>query len=70
MLTPYLVAALAMAVLTAAWLAVQVAWRRTFPEASADPDPLSERMGCGGCGRAPHCERTHARADEPAEETP
>jgi hypothetical protein len=37
--------------LLVAWLAVQQAWRRAFPEGSVDPDPLAGRMGCrGSCG--------------------
>ena len=40
----------AVAALAAGWLAVQNAWRRAFPDAGADPDPLAGRLGCHGCG--------------------
>lgn len=55
MLSQYAVSLVAMAVLLAAWLAVQQAWRRTFPERSADPDVLAERIGCGGCASRAGC---------------
>ena len=32
-----------------AWVAVQGAWRRAFPDAVADPDVLAGRMGCHSC---------------------
>jgi len=38
------------AALAALWFAVQGAWRRAFPEAGGDPDPLAGRLGCHGCG--------------------
>ena len=31
-----------------AWVAVQSAWRRAFPDAVPDPDVLAGRMGCRG----------------------
>jgi len=40
----------AVAALAAGWLAVQMAWRRAFPDAHPDPDPLAGRLGCHGCG--------------------
>lgn len=45
-----LAAVAAVAGLAAGWLAVQSAWRRAFPDAGADPDPLAGRLGCHGCG--------------------
>jgi hypothetical protein len=40
----------AMSALLVAWVAVQRAWRRAFPDAGDDEDALSGRMGChGGC---------------------
>jgi hypothetical protein len=69
MLTHYAVGSIAMVILLAAWLAVQQAWRRTFPDGSSDPDVLAERMGCGGCGSRERCathEDTARRAGEEA----
>lgn len=31
---------------TVAWVAVQGAWRRAFPERLVDPDPMIGRLGC------------------------
>ena len=33
----------------AGWVAVQSAWRRTFPEVGPDPDVLAARERCSGC---------------------
>ena len=48
MLGHYLLAALAVAAMAAVWVGVQVAWKRSFPDAFCDPDALAGRMGCGG----------------------
>ena len=33
-----------------AWVSVQMAWKRSFPGVSTDPDILAGRMGCShGC---------------------
>lgn len=69
MLTHYAVGLIGMAVLLAAWLAVQEAWRRTFPEGSADPDVLAERMGCGGCASRDRCATPDETATRAGEET-
>ncbi len=50
MLTSYVVGLAGIALLLAAWLAVQLAWRRAFPDAAGDPDGLAGRLGCHGCG--------------------
>lgn len=50
MLTSWLVGVLGVAVLGAAWVGVQAAWRRSFPDAFDDPDPLAARRGCHDCG--------------------
>jgi len=31
------------------WVAVQTAWRRSFPDAGGELDALAGRGGCGGC---------------------
>ena len=41
----------------AVWLAVQLAWRRAFPDPTGDPDPLAGRFGCHGCDRTACAER-------------
>ena len=59
----YLIAVLAMVVLAVLWLGVQNAWRKSFPEASADPDVLAGRMGCSHCDcdkKDGSCERNAA----------
>ena len=44
----YLIAVLAVAAMAAVWVCVQIAWKKSFPEAFCDPDALGGRMGCGG----------------------
>lgn len=69
MWTSYAVGLIGIAVVMAAWLAVQLAWGRTFPDASADPDVLAGRPGCNGCGSLDRCERPcQEPADRAAEE--
>ena len=59
-------ALVALAALTAAWLAVQLAWRRAFPAEGGDPDALAGRLGCHGCRCEQPCERRAAQG--PAQE--
>ena len=35
--------------LVAGWVAVQSAWRQTFPDSGGELDALAGRGGCGGC---------------------
>ena len=49
MLESYLTAVLALAAVLAAWVGIQIAWRKVFPEAGCDPDALAGRSGCHGC---------------------
>jgi len=56
-LTSYAIGLSAIVMLCAAWLAVQLAWRRVFPDASDDPDALAGRLGCHGCGCTTVCEK-------------
>ena len=58
MLDSYLIAMLGTAAMAAAWLAVQLAWGRSFSEEGDEPDVLAARRGCGGCARADRCEPT------------
>ncbi len=57
MLTSYLTGVLIIVALTVAWVGVQRAWRRAFPEGSGDPDALAGRTGCHGCNCTDVCER-------------
>ena len=63
MLTSYAIGLTAIAMLCVAWLAVQLAWRRVFSDASSDPDALAGRLGCHGCDCTDVCEK---RASETA----
>jgi hypothetical protein len=56
-LTSYAIGLAAIATLCAAWLAVQLAWRRVFPDASGDPDALAGRLGCHACDCTGACEK-------------
>lgn len=58
MLRTYATGLTAIVVLAAAWVAVQIGWRRAFPQAGTDPDALAGRPGCGGCDEAERCERS------------
>ncbi len=58
MVTSYLTAMVVIVVVMVAWVGVQSAWRRAFPEAFGDPDVLAGRMSCGGCGCTDVCLRT------------
>jgi hypothetical protein len=68
-LTPYLTGIGIVIGITVLWVAVQTAWRRTFPEAGppSEPDPLAGRLGCHGCGCAgsDRCERHRPSSSDP-----
>jgi hypothetical protein len=49
MIESYLTGAIGLAAVLAAWVWVQNAWRRSFPDATGDPDTLAGRPGCGAC---------------------
>lgn len=63
MLASYLIAMLGIAALAAAWLAVQLAWGRSFSGDGDDPDVLAARRGCGGCAREDRCEPAPPRGE-------
>ena len=48
MLATYATGAIAVVLIALAWVAVQGAWKRAFPERGADPDALAGRIGCHG----------------------
>ena len=58
MLTSHALGMLAIVLLLVAWVAVQGAWKRTFPEACSDPDVLAGRMGCHGSNCSHDCDRS------------
>ena len=55
MIASYLTAMLGLAGVMLLWGAVQLAWKRSFPDATGDVDALADRMGCGGCDRIEAC---------------
>jgi hypothetical protein len=55
LLASYALGIAAVVAMALAWVGVQLAWRRVFPDACADPDVLAGRMGCHGCGRTEVC---------------
>lgn len=51
MVTDHLFGLLAIVVIAVAWVGVQAAWKKAFPDrCSADPDALAGRIGCHGDG--------------------
>jgi len=70
-LIPLVVGPLAVAACAAVWLAVQRAWMESFPGVSPDPDALSGRLGCHGCGEcSKNCERPAAERAVAEEDPP
>ena len=45
----YLLAMAVMVLVLAAWVAVQIGWRKVMGNVGADPDVLAIRMSCHGC---------------------
>ena len=56
MMASHAVGIIVLVAVTAGWVGVQLAWRRTFPEVGSDPDVLVGRGGCGGCREKESCE--------------
>ena len=67
MLMSHVWSVLAVVLIAVAWAAVQGAWKRSFPEASADPDALAGRLGCSGATCSNDCERTGCAGPEEEE---
>ena len=63
-LAPYVTGLAGIAVLTSAWVAVQRAWQRTFPEVFEDPDGLAGRASCHGCAAEDDCDTARRVAEE------
>ncbi|MGB8224082.1 MAG: hypothetical protein WCF10_15950 [Polyangiales bacterium] len=57
MIYHYLIGVGALLLLSTAWLGVQRAWRRSFPDVGGDPDALAGRPGCHGCNDLRDCHR-------------
>jgi len=57
MLTSVVTGLITLCALLAGWVTVQLAWRRAFPEAGADPDALAGRLGCRGACAPDDCAR-------------
>jgi hypothetical protein len=71
MLHHYLIGVGTFVLLSAAWIGVQRAWRKSFPDVGNEPDVLAGRLGCRGCGRAEDCpQRPGSEACEAQEEMP
>ena len=60
---------LGVALLAAAWLSTQLAWRRAFPAEGDEPDALAGRPGCRDCSSRDTC-APGPHPDPGAEETP
>ena len=48
---------IALCLVLVAWVTVQLAWRRVFPAADADPDALAGRLTCHGTCEPRACTR-------------
>jgi hypothetical protein len=68
MLHHYIIGVGAFVLLSAAWIGVQRAWRKSFPDVGDDPDVLVGRSGCRGCGHAEDCQQAESGACEAQEE--
>jgi hypothetical protein len=71
MMHDYIIGVGALLLLSTAWIGVQRAWKRSFPDAVADPDALAGRSGCNGCNDSKDCHRRpESGACKTQEETP
>ncbi len=65
MIESYAIGAIGVAALAGAWLGVQIAWGRSFPDDSSEPDVLARR-GCSGCGLRGPCEKSRPEEEDPS----
>ena len=71
MLTTHAIAIVLLVLAIVVWVAVQSAWRRSFPEACTDPDVLAGRMRCHKPDCSKDCNRRGSdRAGSAEEEMP
>ncbi len=69
MLTHTVLGAVAVAVMAAVWVVVQLSWAKAFPEGADEPDVLARRGGCGACaGRPGHCRQQGSCQENPSNE--
>lgn len=54
--------------LLVAWVAVQQAWRKAFPDAGRDADALEGRLGCHGTCASAVCPRRSSEGSCAGEE--
>jgi hypothetical protein len=57
MLTSFATGLLALCAVLVAWVTVQIAWKRAFPDPGADPDALAGRLACHGLCETKDCPR-------------
>ncbi len=51
----YLIGMLGVSALAAGWVAVQLAWAKSFPGDESEPDVLARRRDCSGCSHPGSC---------------
>lgn len=68
MLRSYLTGVIGVMAIGMAWVGVQSAWRRAFPDHTEDPDALANRMGCHGCRCTDVCAESRHAPARPKEE--
>ncbi len=57
---------LGVSALAAAWVVVQLAWARSFPDDESDePDVLARRRDCSGCSHPGSCMTRPSRQEVP-----
>jgi len=56
-LTSHALGLVTIALIAVAWVAVQSAWKKVFPDRCSDPDALAGRIGCHGDGCSQACDR-------------
>ena len=66
-LFPYLLTMGAIILMMFVWVAVQMAWKRTFPDVGRDVDALATRKGCGSCSHDGQCDTTQSGDNHGAE---
>jgi hypothetical protein len=57
MLSSFATGLIALCLVLVSWVTVQLAWRRVFPDAGADPDALAGRLTCHGTCEPRGCTR-------------
>ena len=68
MLSSYVTGVVIVVAVSVIWVAVQLAWKKVFPEVCHDPDVLANRGSCHGCESTEACNRRRAGGAGSAEE--